>query len=110
MNQSTPQQLKIGKFLPAFEYMMDGQYGTLAEPPRGGQRAEDLRLRLGMDTWVPLIFHYDQPDAWTGHRDGGAWKACPHLAALAAATTRIELALFLSCTSSIILLLLAEDG
>ena len=98
MDQSTAPQLKIGIFLPAFEYMMDGQTARWTDILAMVRRAEDLDFD---SAWIPehLIFHYDQPDTWTGHADGGAWECWSLLAALAAATTRIELGPLVSCTS-----------
>jgi probable F420-dependent oxidoreductase len=90
-------RLKIGLFLPAFEYMMDGRTARWADLLAMVRRAEDL----GFDSvWVPehFLFHFDQPNTWTGHTDGGAWECWSLLAALAATTTRIELGPLVSCT------------
>jgi probable F420-dependent oxidoreductase len=98
MDHVTTHRLKIGIFLPAFEYMLDGQTARWTDILTLVQRAE----QLGFDSaWVPehFLFHFDQPNAWTGHTDGGAWECWSLLAALAAATTRIELGPLVSCTS-----------
>lgn len=89
--------LKIGLFLPAFEYMMDGRTARWTDLLAMVRHAEEL----GFDSaWVPehYLFHFDQPNTWTGHSDGGAWECWSLLAALAAATTRIELGPLVSCT------------
>jgi probable F420-dependent oxidoreductase len=98
MAQSNEHPLKIGIFLPAFEYMMDGKTARWNDLLAMVRRAEEL----GFDSaWIPehFIFHFDKPSAWTGHTDGGAWECWSLLAALAAATTRIELGPLVSCTS-----------
>lgn len=98
MDQPTTQRRKIGIFLPTSEYMMDGQTAHWTDLLAMVRRAEDL----GFDSaWIPehLIFHHDQPDTWTGHTDGGAWECWSLLAALAAATSRIELGPLVSCTN-----------
>jgi probable F420-dependent oxidoreductase len=98
MEKSTARQLKVGIFLPAFEYMMDGQTARWADLLTIVQRAEDL----GFDSVClgeHLIFHFDQPHPWLGHTDGGAWECWSILAALAAVTKRIEIGPLVSCTS-----------
>jgi alkanesulfonate monooxygenase SsuD/methylene tetrahydromethanopterin reductase-like flavin-dependent oxidoreductase (luciferase family) len=97
IRSATSHRLKIGIFLPAFEYMMDGRTARWTDLLAFVRRAEDL----GFDSArVPehFLFHFDQPNTWTGHADGGAWECWSLLAALAATTTRIELGPLVSCT------------
>ena len=85
LGPATPQRLKIGLFLPAFEYMMDGRTARWTDLLAYVKRAEEL----GFDSaWVPehYLFHFDRPNTWTGHTDGGAWECWSLLASIAAVT------------------------
>jgi probable F420-dependent oxidoreductase len=89
---SRQRPLKIGVFVPHFEQPWSGRGPRWAEIAAMARRAEEV----GFDSfWLPdhLLFRFPRV-----HQQG-AWDAWSLLAAVAATTERMEIALLVACTS-----------
>jgi alkanesulfonate monooxygenase SsuD/methylene tetrahydromethanopterin reductase-like flavin-dependent oxidoreductase (luciferase family) len=93
MDRSRRRPLKVGLMLPTVDDWMAGCTARWTDLVAMARRAEDV----GFDSlWMPdhLIYEFGDP----GEPRHGLWEAWSLLAALAAATTRIELGPLVACT------------
>ena len=81
MNQSTPQHLKIGIFLPAFEYMMDGRRlaGRTSSRWSGARRilASTRHGYLSIQSFIMINRMHGPATGMVVH--GSAGHSSPHL-------------------------------